>query len=1320
MPYEQSEIRRNLFKYMAQIGDILTTKADVRKYEDYTNALRDVADKTDELYTPDADGNFPDLTEDSIKSLKESYNKLMDATGKAAEMGDGPLAEQMSGIMNQISGCARRDLAALEAYDPQKEMTLPEVIEKGRSIAVDIGDQELSSSSGQMSLRIPIDVQLPDGREHKGFFTQTATLDTRKELNALTERMGEKYPDYKELFDTIKNADLDKLSTAQVGTLEGAYSAEGPGIDSEGMINTVFTLGLMEMGVPNDMVNELSKRQDFVPMMDELTTGLDGPLKARSCYAEKEKWLGLEEGCNIDKRNAAMSSVSALLGKPGLVAHAEPMIVMVNGKAVTGTFMDKAEGIEAYNIKEKDKEVKDYGPEHYDNPAVFDDIAGIQAIDYICGNVDRHEGNFFMNFDKDTKKLVGITAIDNDLSFMNRVPDRNKKSGIGNKWVAPSDMGVIGEDMANRITAMTEESLSVALQGYGLSKDEISAAWGRTKVMQDEIKRGMEHYKDKAPGELDRDFLRVVPKNQWDSYNLKKLAKMGANQFKVFSDMKRHIMNHDAAVEKQAEWKKKADARRGLKEQPKVEAPSKGPAKAKPIGTGMKQNYDPMGVNSPETIKVALKDGETLGRVGGAMSSRNPISYMKNGKEVNGFFTEGINISIVDDLNRLIDNTIKENPEYSDDMEVLRRHFKRYDAFELNGVFMGGYRFKEEPVEDMGFDPKRLEELKNDKKFIDMVYKMGRTYGVMVGNSINYTGILGASVGSSIPKRNVAMSQVGDLLGTPDILARSTTMQLQVGDRIVDGVFMEAAEGVDRDQVRPEDAAASYGEEVYNNGPGLKSLAELQVLDYICMNGDRHGGNMFYNFSKGPNPKFMGVTGIDNDLSFGTVSKRTNERVQQDTALDDMDMISERMAERIKKVKPDDLKQTLKDQGLSRQEILAAQERLVRVQNRIEDGRMRIVPEKEWDNMKISELAAKGKNIFRTVHESMVVDIKATAERRRRLDLEDGGRSGPLKFAKSDQVNEFSEAAVENTTEKQGMIAEEADFEKEMLDMASKYQEAEARSDADIYKDARQAAKDIYKALDGADPALMRSSKYYREMKQEANELRKLTNRIDKRMGKNGEPTAEETAEVMEQLGVIRAKAAEYEDYKLDQVMGDENSLNKTESKRIAAARSVAKTTNGLLNSYSNNQITRQQQLHGQRSINQVIANCREEIDAAGKTPAQVEDLAATMICAKALNVSDRRLGKKVATALSPERMKNSIEWLKKDPGFKALAAQGNKKLIAMAKSKGGEGLYRSFLRERNKSKQLEKTKTIQKKTQKDLNKNTKKQNEKKAQGMGM
>ncbi|MBP5265681.1 MAG: hypothetical protein J6Z06_02525, partial [Lachnospiraceae bacterium] len=543
MAFELTEMRKKLFKIMAQVGDLTTGQEQVEQYVSFLNALHTLAERTDALYTQNEQGVYPTITDANLGELRDAYRQVQREGAALAGGGEGPVGQQMAAIATEVLTLANQDMTALEVVDVKAGITLPEVIANARTLTVDVGEQEFSVSSGQMSARIPLSVEGEDGTIVEGFFTETDYVDTRKNLQRITRELAEQFPDYRPVLEAVNNATDRELGRFGFASLSEFITFSDQELTEEELREDAkndYVDGMKRaLHVPADVVDTLAARDDFFRFTEALSQKVSPVIKTMNCYTDKSYWLGLSEGVNIDKRNAAMSSVSTLLGKPGLVANARPMVVMKDGKAISGTFMEKASGVDILHIKWSDTDIKDYDIDHYDNPDVFDDIAGIQAIDYICGNVDRHSGNFILNFDPTTKKLVKVTGIDNDLSFSVQKAYRTF-TDFGNRWIAPAQMVVIGEDMATKILAMTKDTLSFTLSGYGLSQAEIDAAWNRTEIMQQEIQRGMEHYANVEPGKIDSNYLRVVPKEEWGAYHLEQFTKED-NQFFTFAHMKDNL-----------------------------------------------------------------------------------------------------------------------------------------------------------------------------------------------------------------------------------------------------------------------------------------------------------------------------------------------------------------------------------------------------------------------------------------------------------------------------------------------------------------------------------------------------------------------------------------------------------------------------------------------------------------------------------------------------------------------------------------------------------------------------------------------------------
>ena len=112
-------------------------------------------------------------------------------------------------------------------------------------------------------------------------------------------------------------------------------------------------------------------------------------------------------------------------------------------------------------------------------------------------------------------------------------------------------------------------------------------------------------------------------------------------------------------------------------------------------------------------------------------------------------------------------------------------------------------------------------------------------------------------------RRNVATSRMASLLGLEELIAKSQTVDItdEATGRLIRGNLMDQAEGIEY---------ANVWEDLINGrvtSSFLRDVTNLQVLDVLCGQLDRHGGNMMYKVENG---NITGVQGIDNDAAFGT------------------------------------------------------------------------------------------------------------------------------------------------------------------------------------------------------------------------------------------------------------------------------------------------------------------------------------------------------------------------------------------------------------------------------------------------------------------
>lgn len=165
--------------------------------------------------------------------------------------------------------------------------------------------------------------------------------------------------------------------------------------------------------------------------------------------------------------------------------------------------------------------------------------------------------------------------------------------------------------------------------------------------------------------------------------------------------------------------------------------------------------------------------------------------------------------------------------------------------------------------------------------------------GTAVAHENIFTSTLAASKSDSVnlANHNVASSRVAELLGRGGLIAKSERVELREegkdSGRV--GNLMEKAEGREAKELLVEVIAGTLGDDALNpanyskavkpmvTGGFQKDMADLQVLDYLCGQIDRHDRNYFIKTNE--QGQYVGVQGIDNDLSFGDFREKDNMNI---------------------------------------------------------------------------------------------------------------------------------------------------------------------------------------------------------------------------------------------------------------------------------------------------------------------------------------------------------------------------------------------------------------------------------------------------------
>ena len=485
----------------------------------YLAAMRALDEQMKELSKPDRQGLPPLLDAERLQTLMKAYSNAAEQAEKyfsAVPEAAGAQHPERE-LVRRISGIISHDMRVLTEYrdeldaDPEaKRQSLPSLIENARTFTVDLSSVKIKSRNGHMSERLPMEITV-NGKKLQGMFTKECHV---MQLDKTLKRIADKAPteEGKDAINGIldsfraygqKNGIKTTGDERDLGRFGAMLRLKRPGKERNGLLCKVLVHGRTWGNSKKSIVKMCGKSA-----VDDLTKGIIDDSSLVYTY----ELSGISPHDRTDDRNAAMSKVASLLGVSNLICNAISMRFKdEKGNVVSGTFMEMAKGIDCTNPQQNLLGPLNPDAAFRENPTVLRDLANLQALDYICGNTDRHALNMVFTFeDGYPPQVTGVQGIDNDLSFGAKdFPDGHSKlSSLDN-------MRVIGEEMARKIEALTPEQLRFALREFSLSEKQLEFAGVRLQSLQAQLKKSREHYKDAEPVEdsddCEKGYIRILP-----------------------------------------------------------------------------------------------------------------------------------------------------------------------------------------------------------------------------------------------------------------------------------------------------------------------------------------------------------------------------------------------------------------------------------------------------------------------------------------------------------------------------------------------------------------------------------------------------------------------------------------------------------------------------------------------------------------------------------------------------------------------------------------------------------------------------------------
>ncbi|MCR5092458.1 MAG: hypothetical protein K6B72_00580 [Lachnospiraceae bacterium] len=359
-------------------------------------------------------------------------------------------------------------------------------------------------------------------------------------------------------------------------------------------------------------------------------------------------------------------------------------------------------------------------------------------------------------------------------------------------------------------------------------------------------------------------------------------------------------------------------------------------------------------LESARKSTVSVDDPAAIRSVGGSASTRIPIAMKGESGEERGFFTERSHAETEDEIAKRINDRYRKKLAPGLDTDDLTDVYTpvqklcNYSSFNRDREtdcasvedFLPVYRDVLRTLYGSSASDELLKKKIQSREAREAIFDLCKdSYQSIRQHDFNHD-IAEIDEGRPIETRNVAMSRMADLFGMEGLIARSETMDLRVGDRTVSGVFMRTAEGADLSLAKKGDPLDAVFTDEKSLMQGMDSahvkcqLADLQVLDYLCGNTDRHERNLIYQMGKDQhgNPCVTGITGIDNDLSFGKIQGAKGAMVPPDS----IRIMTRATYDTIMGMTPQALSTQLADLGLDAKEQQAAVARLNALKARLD------------------------------------------------------------------------------------------------------------------------------------------------------------------------------------------------------------------------------------------------------------------------------------------------------------------------------------------------------------------------------------------------
>ena len=307
------------------------------------------------------------------------------------------------------------------------------------------------------------------------------------------EKSEERHKKTKETSEQAESDDRTKAGRRQaIAMLQPRIGNEINLLKSKDSAGWLSSLGLSSSKVTQQGQEKSGQKNPTKELKYQTENGeFSGYFKAEKGFSKGMEMHEIDTGIrqvdpNYGARAVAMYKIDQILGA-GVTARAEfATHVDKSGKTVMGTVLEAAKGSSGGDTKftMNQAEAKQTGGVSLDDPKLQSGLNKLQILDAICGQLDRHAGNYFVETDPQGN-VIGVTGIDLDMAFGEDMltPD-SREAAIAHNYKGMPEY--VDAEFGRAILKIAPGTIQDALTGL-LSPAEVNAAvrrfiWVRKKI----------------------------------------------------------------------------------------------------------------------------------------------------------------------------------------------------------------------------------------------------------------------------------------------------------------------------------------------------------------------------------------------------------------------------------------------------------------------------------------------------------------------------------------------------------------------------------------------------------------------------------------------------------------------------------------------------------------------------------------------------------------------------------------------------------------------------------------------------------------------